>query len=56
MSRGGYKCFYDNYIVEENRKYLFKWKLFIFFVESDTMKTFTSKYNQAKWPSWTVCF
>ena len=29
---------------------------FIFFVESDTMKTFTSKYNQAKWPSWTVCF
>ena len=35
---------------------LFKWKLFIFFVESDTMKTFTSKYNQAKWPSWTVCF
>ena len=28
---------------------MFKWKLFIFFVESDTMKTFTSKYNQAKW-------
>ena len=56
----------DNLSLEdvfENKGYVQKWHANIFnsicayeFMGGAGMKTFTSKYNQAKWPSWTVCF